>query len=82
MVSGRESVFWQQERKITGGREKGIEEKQPKEVVIKCEAEDFQGIFSALAKAGLWTILLKCTDTNLYFFYLLQVFQESSKLEP
>ena len=22
MVSGRESVFWQQERKITGGREK------------------------------------------------------------
>ena len=71
--------FGNKKGKSQGEESNGVEEKQPKEVVIKCEAEDFQGIFSALAKAGLWTILLKCIDTNLYLFYLLEVFQESSK---
>lgn len=82
MVSGRERVFGNKKGKSQGEERKAVKEKQPKEVVIKCEAEDFQGIFQLWQKSGLWTILLKCVDIALHFFYLLKVFQESSSSEP
>jgi hypothetical protein len=40
-----EKVCLAKERNHRGGERKAAEENQPKEVVIKCEAEDFQGIF-------------------------------------
>lgn len=50
MVYGRESMFGNKKGKSQGEERKAVKEKEPKEVVIKCKAEDFQGDFSALAK--------------------------------
>lgn len=47
---GRESVFGNKKGKSQGEERKAVKGKEPKEVVIKCKAEDFQGDFSALAK--------------------------------
>ena len=50
---------WCLEEKVCFGNKKGksqgeerkvVKEKQPKEVVIKCKAEDFQGIFQLWQK--------------------------------
>lgn len=70
----KRKCVWQQEGQITGGGKKAVKEKQPKEVVIKCKAEDFQGIFQLRQESGLWTILPKCVNTVLHFCYLLKVF--------
>ena len=70
----KRKCVWQQEGKSQEEERKEVKEKQPKKVVIKCEAGDFQGTFQFWQESGLWTILLKCVDIVLHFFFLLKLF--------
>lgn len=69
-----EKVCLATRRESQGKERKAVKDRQPKEVVIKCKAEDFQGIFQRWQESGLWTILWKCVEIVFHYFSLLKVF--------
>lgn len=61
MVSGRESLFGNKEGRKSQGKEGSSRKKQLKEVVIKCEAGGFRGVFQLWRKSGPWTVGRQCS---------------------